>query len=413
MSDTTQSLAVAERQAKPVEAVRQALERLRPQLEMALPRHLTADRLLRVAMTAVQTTPKLLECDRTSLYRAVMMCAQLGLEPDGVLGQAYLIPFRVGGQLRVQFIPGYKGLLSLARNSGEVNSIIAHEVRENDTFNFDFASGDPPHHTFDIRSERGEVIAFYGVARFKDGGLHWDMMTDSEVKRIRDGSQGYRAALATARKYNKEKPESPWVEHFVEMGKKSVIRRIAKYLPMSVQKAAAIAEAYDTGRAVTLDPHGELVIEGDAIDTEEDTHVIEHKQSQLDRFEDRHATPEPRGEPQPHSPAGTDGNRAEQPQDTRKDAVGIPGPDRQHDTQPAGGDLLSRTDDAQRYHVPLTKSLVPTDNEQNRWDDRINGLLADGINPELIRAANEHEIETLRKCDPAYADDLLQRLGAK
>lgn len=293
MSDNTE---IATRPAKPIDLVRGALERMRPQLEMALPRHLTADRLLRVAITAVQATPKLLECDRLSLYGAVMQCAQLGLEPDGVLGQAYLVPFAG----KVQLIPGYKGLLSLARNSGDVTSIAAHEVREADEFVFDFASGQPPSHTFDIRRKRGDVIAFYAVARFKDQSFHWDMMTREEVERIRDGSQGYQAAVRAAKKYNKPL-DTPWSEHFVEMGKKTMIRRIAKYLPMSVQKAAFLADSYDIGRHVRLDTHGQIVIEGEAVPGEEPASEIEHRQSRLDRFEQAHAEgEEPEDEPPAH-----------------------------------------------------------------------------------------------------------------
>lgn len=278
MNDT----AVATAPAKPVDVVRTALERLKPQLALALPRHLTADRLVRVAMTAVQQTPKLLECDRTSFYAAIFTCAQLGLEPDGVLGQAYLVPFAG----KVQLIPGYKGLLSLARNSGDVVSIAAHEVRANDRFEFDFASGAPPSHTFDIRSPRGDVIAFYAIARFKDGGFHFDMMTREEVERIRDNSQGYQAAARAAKKFNK-KLDTPWSEHFVEMGKKTAIRRIAKYLPMSVQKAAALADSYDTGKHVHLDKFGQIVIEGEANEEQADPQ-IEHQQSRLERFEQAH-----------------------------------------------------------------------------------------------------------------------------
>src|ERR1700751_4253441 len=79
--------------AKPMETVRQALEKMIPQFQLALPKHITPQRMLRVAMTAIQNTPKLLDCDRHSLYAAIMKAAQLGLEPDGILGQAYLIPF--------------------------------------------------------------------------------------------------------------------------------------------------------------------------------------------------------------------------------------------------------------------------------------------------------------------------------
>jgi len=300
MPEGTHAVAPASRrEVKPIDAVRAALERMKPQLEMALPRHLTAERLLRVAMTAVQNTPKLLECDRTSLYAAVMTCAQLGLEPDGILGQAYLVPFAG----RVQFIPGYKGLISLARNSGEVTAIAAHEVREGDTFEFDFGSGEPPKHTFDIRKPRGEVIAFYAVAKFRDGGFHWDMMTRDEVDAIRDRSQGYQAALRAAEKA-KRTPTGPWSEDYIEMGKKTVIRRIAKYLPMSVQKAAALADAYDTGTHVTLDRHGDLVIEGEATAADPDQTQLEKKQSNLDQFEKRHG-----GGSEPHNERNEDDPR--------------------------------------------------------------------------------------------------------
>ena len=113
-----------------VATVRTALEAIKGQLALALPKHITADRLLRVVMTQVQRTPALLECERTSLYAAVMTAAQLGLEPDGVLGHGYLVPFKSRGVQKVQFIPGYKGLIALARNSGEVSSIQAQPVYE-------------------------------------------------------------------------------------------------------------------------------------------------------------------------------------------------------------------------------------------------------------------------------------------
>ncbi len=279
MSDDTQ---LAERSAKPVDVVRGALERLKPQFAMALPKHITPDRLVRIAMTAVQRTPKLLECDRASFYGAIMSCAQLGLEPDGVLGQAYLIPYRG----KVQLVPGYRGLLTLARNSGEISYIAAHEVRENDRFDFDFASGEPPVHKFSLKEERGEVIAFYAIARFRDGSFYWDMMTVAEVNDIRDGSDGYRGAVATAKKYNKDKPDSPWVEYYVEMGKKTTLRRLSKYLPLSVQKAAEIDAQVNAGHHVTLDRYGDLVIEGESKEVAEEVETA--GPSKLDRFDERH-----------------------------------------------------------------------------------------------------------------------------
>lgn len=274
-------------QARPIDTVRAALERMKPQLAMALPRHLTPDRLLRVAITAIQNTPKLLECDRTSLYSAIMTCAQLGLEPDGVLGQAYLIPY---GD-KVQFIPGYRGLIALARNSGDVQSVIAHEVYANDIFGhwdersgrhqLDLANPEPPVHRMDYQAVRGELQCFYAIARFKDGGTHWDVMSRPEVDAIRDASQGYRMA----KRYAKDgKINSPWAQHYVEMGKKTVVRRIAKFLPMQVQKAAALADAYDTGRHGHITEHGEVVIASAPVEPGS-AQIEAPKPNALDRFE--------------------------------------------------------------------------------------------------------------------------------
>jgi recombination protein RecT len=235
-----------------VATVQTALEAMRGQLANALPTHIKPERMIRVALTAVQNTPKLLECDRASFYLAVLRAAQLGLEPDGVLGQAYLIPY--GG--KVQLIPGYKGLIDLARRSGEVSSIVAKEVYENDEFFVDYSREVPFVHKPILEGERGEVKFFWAMARFKDGGFHWDYMTCSEVIAIRDGSSGWQTAV----KYKKTS-ESPWEKHFNEMGKKTVIRRIAKFLPMSVQRAAIVEDLVDSGKKFSVDTFGEILVD--------------------------------------------------------------------------------------------------------------------------------------------------------
>ncbi len=177
-----QNTAVQKKDPSAIATVRSDLEKMKSQFALALPKHVTPDRLLRVALTCIQNTPKLLECDKTSLYAAIMTCAQLGLEPDGVLGHAYLIPY---GN-KVQFIPGYKGLLALARNSGEVISISAHEVREHDEFEYEYGLNEVLSHK-PAHDERGEIVCFYAYAKFKDGGHHFDVMSLQEVEEIRDG----------------------------------------------------------------------------------------------------------------------------------------------------------------------------------------------------------------------------------
>jgi len=243
-----------EKKLSPIDSVRKAIDLMKPQMALALPRHLTPERFARVSVSAIQANPKLLNCNRISLFAALMTGAQLGLEPDGVLGQAYLIPF---GD-KVQFIPGYKGLISLARNSGEVNSIAAHVVHERDRFEYEYGLEEKLVHK-PAEGDRGAITHFYAIARFKQGGHAFEVLTLEMVLAIRDKSSGYKIAKSSAK--SGEEPETPWVQHFAEMGRKTAIRKLAKYLPMNVQKAAAIADAFDSGRHARLDSFGELYVE--------------------------------------------------------------------------------------------------------------------------------------------------------
>jgi recombination protein RecT len=228
--------------------VRRALELMKPQLALALPPHLTPERLIRVVLTVLQTTPALLECDRGSLYRAVMTCAQLGLEPDGVLDQAYLVPSRG----KVQLVPGYRGFIALARNSGEVTSINAQAVHRNDRFEFAYGLAERLEHV-PAEGDRGEITHFYAYAKFKDGGHLFDVLSRAEVDAVRDRSESYQAYRAG------KVEDTAWVTAYVEMGKKTAIRRIARFLPLAVQKAAAIADLYESGKHAALDDLGGIV----------------------------------------------------------------------------------------------------------------------------------------------------------
>lgn len=222
-----------------VEGVRSILTKNIPGLAQALPRHIKPERLVRVVMTAVQNTPKLLDCDSTSFMKAIMQSAQLGLEPDGLLGQAYLVPFAG----RVQLIPGYKGLMKLARQSGEIATIDAHEVRVGDKFKVTLGT-DP-----EIRHEPaqpaikgnepdpdwrpGAITHFYAAAKLKDGSKQFAVMAKWEVDEIRDKSSGYQYAKGHG-------GDNPWISSYTEMGKKTAIRRLCKYLPASIELQRAV-----------------------------------------------------------------------------------------------------------------------------------------------------------------------------
>ncbi len=165
-----------QRRRRRSKSVRCELELMKPRLATALPSHLDADRLLRAVIAVLRTHPALLDCDRASLYGAVMTCAQLGLEPDGALGQARLVPSRG----KVRLVLGYQGFIALARNSGLVTSINAQAVHRNDHFDYAYGLNERLEHV-PAGGDRGEITHFYAYAKFKDGGHHFDVMSRGEV----------------------------------------------------------------------------------------------------------------------------------------------------------------------------------------------------------------------------------------
>lgn len=241
---------------KPKEQVAYLLKSKQGEIAKMLPKHLNAERLLKVAQIAATTTPALAKCDVASLVGAIGQCAQMGLEPNTVLGHAYLVPFNTkrkdaNGTERwvnsVQVIIGYKGLIDLARRSGQIISIAAHEVCENDEFELVYGLEEKLAHR-PAMGERGAIIGFYAVAKLKDGGHAFEFMSLHQVQEIMSATQ-------SKGKYG------PWKDHFSEMGRKTVIRRLAKFLPLSIEAQTAVA--LDELATVGKDQHMDSAIEAD------------------------------------------------------------------------------------------------------------------------------------------------------
>ena len=212
------------------------LEQFKGEIARALPRHLSPERMARIALTAFRLNPKLAEADPRSVFAAVIQSSQLGLEV-GLMGEAHLVPF--GSQC--QLVPGYQGLVKLARNSGLVQDIYGHEVRVNDKFDIVLGLNRSLMHDplkkngFPAADEeRGAIVGFYAVAVFKDGTRTFHALSKEQVEQVRDDSRGYQMA-------RKLRKESPWDTHFVAMGLKTVIRRLCKLLPKSPELAMALA----------------------------------------------------------------------------------------------------------------------------------------------------------------------------
>lgn len=208
--------------------VKKWLEDRKPSFESMLPKHLSVDRFFKIALNCISRTPNLQRCSPSSLFQSIATAAELGLEPGGALGEAYLVPFKDTCQL----IIGYRGFIRLARQSGELAQIEAHIVHENDKFELRYGLNPTLEHSPTLTKDPGKPLFVYCLARLKDGSSHIEAMTIAEVDKIR----------ARSRSGN----NGPWQTDYGEMAKKTVVRRAAKYLPMSSERWQKAMEADDT-----------------------------------------------------------------------------------------------------------------------------------------------------------------------
>ena len=219
------------------EHVETELEEMRGELVRLLPKYLGPDRFLRIALTTLSDSPELLECSPASIAIALLDCAQLGLEPGGVRQQAYLVKF---GKTAV-LIPGYRGLIFLARQSGLVKDVVADVVHEADDFDFEKGSTPFLRHKATL-VDRGEILAFWALAYPADGSnpTVFEVMSKADVDVIQ------KRALA------RSKGAGPWITDYSQMGRKTAIKRLWKLLPDDPRLAAAIAldDASEAGQEV-------------------------------------------------------------------------------------------------------------------------------------------------------------------
>ena len=209
---------------------------LGPELKKALPSVLTPERFIRIALSALNNTPQLKQCTPMSFISALLNAAQLGLEPNSPLGQAYLIPYKNKGQLEVQFQIGYKGLIDLAYRNGQMQTIQAQVVYENDFFEYEYGLNPVLVHR-PAFSDRGEPVYFYGLFKTVNGGFGFSVMSKADMDNF---ASTYSKALGTS--------YSPWKTSYEEMAKKTVIKQALKYAPIKTdfQRALSTDETIKT-----------------------------------------------------------------------------------------------------------------------------------------------------------------------
>ena len=223
------------------------------QIAAALPKHLTPEKMMRIALTEINRNPELKKCTTTSLIGAIIQSSQLGLMPDSILGEAYLIPYKNNkkGVTEAQFMPGYQGLMKLALQSGAIVNIFPKEVCENDFFHFEWGSKPEIKHSFDGKSDRGKAVLYYAIAYLVNGGIQFEVMSKDDIKRHQGMSKTGGSAY------------SPWTTSPDEMAKKTVIRKLLKYLPKS-------SEDMNLAKAINMDERADLGLQdlGNIIDGE-------------------------------------------------------------------------------------------------------------------------------------------------
>lgn len=201
-------------------SMQQYIKSMEGEIAKALPSVITPERFTRIVLSAISVNPKLGQCTPASFLGAMMTSAQLGLEVNTPLGQAYVLPYSNKGVLEAQFQLGYKGLIDLAYRSGEVEVIQAHIVYENDKFTCEY--GLEPKLTHQpADKDRGEPIKVYAVFKTKSGGYGFEVMSMDDVRNhAAKYSKAYNGAF------------SPWKTNFEEMAKKTVLKRVLKYAPL-------------------------------------------------------------------------------------------------------------------------------------------------------------------------------------
>lgn len=233
------------------------------EIAKALPSVLTPERFTRMVLTAISSNPKLGSCTPRSFLGAMMASAQLGLEVNTPLGQAYILPYQNKGVLEAQFQLGYKGLIDLAYRSGEVEVVQAHIVYENDKFECEYGL-EPKLTHIPADTDRGAAIKVYAMFKTKSGGYGFEVMSMDDVRKH---AQKYSKAYSSS--------FSPWTTNFEEMAKKTVLKKCLKYAPLKSDFVRGVVQDGAIKNEISEDMYDvpSEVVEADytVVDTDTDT----------------------------------------------------------------------------------------------------------------------------------------------
>lgn len=217
------------------------IKAMSPEIKNALPDVITPERFTRMALSTLNNNVKLRECAPVTFLAAMMNAAQLGLEPNTPLGQAYLIPYRNHGKMECQFQIGYKGLIDLVYRNPNIQTVQAQCVYENDTFEYELGLEPKLVHKPAL-TDRGRLILVYALWKAENGGYGFEVMSKEDIDaHARRYSQSYNSS------------SSPWKSNFEEMAKKTVIKKCLKYAPLRSDILRAVSTDETIKSSISVD----------------------------------------------------------------------------------------------------------------------------------------------------------------
>lgn len=222
-------------------SIEDMIKAMAPEIKNALPEVMKPERFTRMALSTLNNNPKLRECSQITFLAAMMNAAQLGLEPNTPLGQAYLIPYRNHGKMECQFQLGYKGLIDLVYRNPNIQTVQAQCVYENDEFDYELGLEPKLVHKPAL-TDRGKLILVYALWKAENGGYGFEVMSKDDIDtHARKYSQSYSST------------SSPWKSNYEEMAKKTVIKKCLKYAPLRSDMLRAVSTDETIKSSISVD----------------------------------------------------------------------------------------------------------------------------------------------------------------
>ena len=222
-------------------SIEDMIKAMAPEIKNALPEVMKPERFTRMALSTLNNNPKLRDCSQITFLAAMMNAAQLGLEPNTPLGQAYLIPYRNHGKMECQFQLGYKGLIDLVYRNPNIQTVQAQCVYENDEFDYELGLEPKLVHKPAL-TERGKLILVYALWKAENGGYGFEVMSKDDIDtHARKYSQSYSST------------SSPWKSNYEEMAKKTVIKKCLKYAPLRSDMLRAVSTDETIKSSISVD----------------------------------------------------------------------------------------------------------------------------------------------------------------